>query len=85
MSHEMISNITDKVIDELMDWQNRPLKKCYPFIFVDCMYTTVRKDYESKEMAAYTILGYDMDGAKEVLGILMKQNLNTHGCKYLMK
>lgn len=49
------------------------------------MYTTVRKDYESKEMAAYTILGYDMDGAKEVLGILMKQNLNTHGCKYLMK
>lgn len=78
MSHEMISNITDKVMDELMDWQNRPLKKCYPFVFVDCMYTTVRHDYESKEMAAYTILGYNMDGGKEVLGIWLNETESKH-------
>lgn len=78
ISHEMVSQITDKVMDELMEWQNRPLKKCYPFVFVDCMYTTVRQDYESKEMAAYTILGYDMDGAKEVLGIWLNETESKH-------
>lgn len=78
MSHEMISNITDKVMDELMEWQNRPLKKCYPFVFVDCMYTTVRQDYESREMAAYTILGYNMDGGKEVLGIWLNETESKH-------
>lgn len=78
MSHEMISHITDKVIDELMEWQNRPLKKCYPFVFVDCMYTTVRKDYESKEMAVYTILGYDIDGNKEILGIWLNETESKH-------
>lgn len=78
ISHEMVSQITDKVMDELMEWQNRALKKCYPFVFVDCMYTTVRQDYESKEMAAYTILGYDMDGAKEVLGIWLNETESKH-------
>ena len=78
ISHEMVSQITDKVMDELMEWQNRPLKKCYPFVFVDCMYSTVRKDYESKEMAAYTILGYDMDGGKEVLGVWLNETESKH-------
>ena len=41
------------------NWQNRPLKKMYTFLFVDCMYVTIRKDYESKTYAVYTILGYD--------------------------
>src|SRR5699024_2466277 len=78
ISHEMVSQITDKVMDELMEWQNRPLKKCYTFVFVDCMYSTVRKDYESKEMAAYTILGYDMDGGKEVLGVWLNETESKH-------
>ena len=78
MSHEMISQITDKVIEEQVTWQNRPLKKCYPFVFVDCMYTTVRQDYESHEMAAYTILGYDMDGKKDVLGIWLNETESKH-------
>ena len=47
ISHQTISEITDCVLDELSDWQNRPLKKMYTFLFVDCMYVTIRKEYES--------------------------------------
>ena len=58
----MISQITDCVLDELGDWQNRPLKRMYTFLFVDCMYVTIGKEYESKNYAVYTILGYDTKG-----------------------
>lgn len=71
VSHEMISDITDVILPEVEEWRNRPLKKCYPFIFVDCMYVTVRSEYESKEEAVYVILGYDLAGKKEVLGLWM--------------
>lgn len=71
VSHEMISDITDTILPEVEEWRNRPLKKCYPFLFVDCMYVTVRSDYESKEKAVYSILGYDLEGHKEILGLWM--------------
>lgn len=44
ISHETISEITDCVLEELNEWQNRPLKKMYTFLFVDCMYVTIRKE-----------------------------------------
>ena len=69
MSHEMISDITDAVVPELEEWRNRPLKKCYAFVFVDCLYVTLRSDYEAKECAVYVILGYDLNGRKEILGL----------------
>lgn len=69
VSHDMISDITDTILPELEDWRNRPLKKCYPFLFVDCMYVSLRQDYEVKECAVYVILGYDLHGGKEVLGL----------------
>ncbi len=78
VSHEMISQITDCVLEELTEWQNRPLKKCYPFVFVDCMYVTVRHEYEVKETAVYTILGYDVNGHKEVLGIWLNETESKH-------
>jgi len=71
VSHEMISDITDTILPEVEEWRNRPLQKCYPFLFVDCMYVTVRSDYESKEKAVYSILGYDLQGHKEILGLWM--------------
>ncbi len=71
VSHEMISDITDTILPEVEEWRSRPLKKCYPFMFVDCMYVTVRSDYESKEEAVYSILGYDLEGHKEILGLWM--------------
>ncbi|HBK5686494.1 TPA: IS256 family transposase [Enterococcus faecium] len=69
ISHEMISDITDAVLPELEEWQARPLAKCYAFLFVDCMYVTLRENYEAKEYAVYTILGYDLKGNKEILGL----------------
>jgi len=78
MSHETISEITDHVLERLAEWQNRPLKKFYTFVFVDCMYTTIRKDYESKNYAVYTILGYDIDGKKDILGLWMNETESKH-------
>lgn len=71
VSHQMISDITDTILPEVEEWRNRPLKSCYPFLFVDCMYVSLRSDYESKEEAVYVILGYDLQGHKEILGLWM--------------
>ena len=71
ISHDMVSDITNAILPEVEEWQNRPLKKCYPFVFVDCMYVSVRNDYEAKEEAVYVILGYDLQGQKEILGLWM--------------
>lgn len=78
VSHETISQITDCVMDELNEWQSRPLKKCYPFVFVDCMYVTMRHEYECKENAVYTILGYDTNGHKDILGIWLNETESKH-------
>ncbi len=73
VSHEMISDITDAVLPEVEEWRNRALKKCYAFVFVDCLYVTLRKDYETKECAVYVLLGYDLQGKKEILGIWISE------------
>lgn len=78
ISHEMISNITDRVIDTAREWQNRPLKKFYTFLFVDCLYVNIRKDMETKSCAVYVILGYDVDGIKDVLGIWIGDSEGKH-------
>ena len=78
VSHEMISDITDAVIPEMEEWQTRPLEKCYTFVFVDCLYTKIRTDYEIKEYAVYTILGYTIDGKKRILGLWLNETESKH-------
>lgn len=78
ISHETISDITDRVLDEVSEWQNRPLKKFYTFLFVDCMYVSVKKDYETKNYAVYTILGYDVNGKKDLLGLWLNETESKH-------
>ena len=78
ISHEQISSITDKVLAELEEWQTRPLQAFYPFLFVDCLYVTMRKDYEVKSCAVYAILGYDMDGKKDILGLWINDTESKH-------
>lgn len=78
VSHEMISDITDQVLPELEAWQTRPLKNCYAFVFVDCMYTTIRNEYETRKYAVYTILGYTMEGHKEILGLWLNETESKH-------
>ncbi|UJL48175.1 IS256 family transposase [Virgibacillus sp. NKC19-16] len=78
VSHEMVSDITDHVLSELEEWQSRPLSSCYAFVFVDCMYTTVRNQYETKKYAVYTILGYTIEGTKEILGLWLNETESKH-------
>ena len=73
ISHEMVSDITDSILPELEEWQSRSLNKCYAFVFVDCLYTTIRNQYETKEYAVYTILGYTLEGRKEILGLWLNE------------
>lgn len=78
ISHETISTITDRVIGTAEEWQNRPLKKFYTFLFVDCIYVTIRKEMETKNCAVYVVLGYDADGVKDVLGMWIGESEGKH-------
>ncbi|MBM7597865.1 transposase-like protein [Virgibacillus halotolerans] len=78
VSHKMVSDITDQVLPELEEWQTRPLSNCYAFVFVDCMYTTIRNQYEAKKYAVYTILGYTIEGNKEILGLWLNETESKH-------
>lgn len=78
ISHETISAITDRVVDTAREWQSRPLKKFYTFLFVDCLYVNIRKDMETKSCAVYVILGYDVDGVKDILGIWIGESEGKH-------
>lgn len=78
VSHEMVSDITDQVLPELDEWQTRPLSNCYAFVFVDCMYTTIRNEYETRKYAVYTILGYTIEGHKEILGLWLNETESKH-------
>lgn len=69
VSAEMISNITDRVLDDMEKWRNRPLFRVYPFIFIDAIYYSVQEEHRIIKKAAYVALGYNCEGYKEVLGI----------------
>lgn len=78
ISHDTISTITDRVIETANEWQNRPLKKFYTFVFVDCLYVSIRKEMETKSCAVYVILGYDVNGIKDILGIWIGESEGKH-------
>lgn len=78
ISHETISAITDRAIETANEWQNRPLKKFYTFLFVDCLYVSIRKDMETKNCAVYVVLGYDVNGIKDILGVWVGDSEGKH-------
>ena len=78
ISHETISNITDRVVETAEEWQRRPLKKFYAFLFVDCLYVSIRKENETRSCAVYVILGYDVDGVKDILGLWIGEAEGKH-------
>ena len=69
LSEETISNMTKSVNEEIVKWQNRKLQKCYPFVYIDCLYCSVKEDLRSIKKAIYVVLGVNTEGKKEVLGI----------------
>lgn len=78
VSADTVSKITDRVLEELEQWQTRPLKPFYPFIFVDCMFVTMKRDDGPQNCAVYTILAYDIDGNKDVLGLWIADAEGKH-------
>ena len=69
LSHETISNITEEIADEVLQWQNRPLEAFYPVIYMDALVIKVRDGGHVRNKAAHIAVGVDMDGVKHVLGI----------------
>ena len=74
ISSETISNITSRIMPLVSEWQNRPLEKTYSFVFMDAIHYKVREDKQIVVKAAYVVLGVNMDGEKEVLGIWIGAN-----------
>lgn len=79
LSHETISNITDAVLEAVMEWQHRPLEEFYPVIYLDAIRVKVRDHGQVRSKAAYIAIGVDMDGIKHVLGIWVQ---STEGASF---
>ena len=69
VSATMVSNITDQIIPEIKEWQERPLDDVYPIVFIDAVHFSVREDNRVVKKAAYIVLGIDKEGYKNILGI----------------
>jgi putative transposase len=72
-SASLISRITDKIMPELAEWQSRPLSEVYPVVFFDGIHFKVKKDGKVINKCMYTVLGIDMDGKKDILGIWISE------------
>lgn len=87
ISHETISTITDAVLDEVMEWQNRQLDEFYPVIFLDAIRIKVRDGGRVMNKSAYLAIGVDMEGIKHVLGIWIAKEEGAsfwaHVCAHL--
>ena len=77
VSEGLVSDITDKLLPKIEEWQQRPLSNIYPVVFVDAIHFSVRDNGIIKKKAAYIILGVNEDGKKEVLSIEIGDNENS--------
>lgn len=73
-SEGFISDVTDKILPQIEDWQNRPLDKVYPILYIDAIHYSVRDNGVIRKLAAYVILGINTEGKKEVLSITVGDN-----------
>ncbi|WP_346681292.1 IS256 family transposase [Megasphaera stantonii] len=73
-SEGFISDVTDKILPQIEDWQKRPLSEVYPVLYIDAIHYSVRDNGVIRKLAAYVILGINIDGQKEVLTIQVGDN-----------
>ena len=66
---KLISRITDKILPLVTEWQNRPLEEVYAIVFMDAIHYKVRSEGRIVNKAAYTVMGVNLEGIKEILGI----------------
>lgn len=74
ISESMVSKITNKILPTIEEWQNRPLEKVYPFVFLDAIHYHVRENNIVVKKAVYIALGYNTEGYKEILGVWVGEN-----------
>lgn len=74
VSNSLISQITNKILPTIAEWQNRGLESVYPIIFLDAIHYNVRQDDIVTKKAVYTIIGINMEGKKDVLGMWVGEN-----------
>lgn len=74
ISPELVSKISEKIMPEVIAWQNRPLDAVYPFVFLDAIHYKVKENHQYVTKAAYVVLGINTDGRKDILGIWIGQH-----------
>jgi putative transposase len=82
VSPDLVSAVTDAVLEEVAEWQNRPLEPLYALVFLDALRVKVRDEGTVRNKAVYVALGVRADGAKEVLGLWIEQ---TEGAKFWLR
>ncbi|MGM8225712.1 IS256 family transposase [Cellvibrio sp. ARAG 10.3] len=74
VSPTLISKVTDAVIEQVVEWQSRPLDAVYPIVYLDCIVVKIRQDKQVINKAVYLALGVTMEGQKELLGLWLSEN-----------
>ena len=82
VGRELISSVTDAVMDDVRDWAKRPLEDIYPIVFLDCMVLKIREGGSVQRRALYLALGVTLDGERDVLGMWFQE---TEGAKFWMQ
>ena len=82
VSAGLISKVTNAVIDQVVEWQNRPLDSIYPILYLDCIAIKVRQDKRVINKSIYLALGINMEGEKELLGLWIAE---TEGSKFWLQ
>lgn len=73
-SESFISNVTDKILTEIEDWQTRPLDSVYPIVFIDAVHFSARDNGIVRKLAAYVMLGINCDGEKDIISLSIGEN-----------
>ena len=82
VSRELISKVTDAVMDDAREWAKRPLEDIYPIVFLDCMVIKIRENGTVQRRALYLALGVTLEGERDVLGMWFQE---TEGAKFWMQ
>jgi len=84
ISAEQVSLITNKVMEKVREWQNRPLLDIYPIVYLDAMILKIRKDGVVKNSAVYGIIGISLEGNKECLGLWIGESESSKFWLYVL-
>ena len=74
ISAGLVSQVTNAVMDKVIEWQNRPLDPVYPIVYMDCIVLKVRQDKQVINKSIYLVLGINVEGQKELLGMWISEN-----------